>query len=145
MKSNWLLIAESDTLSLSSSFYKISFGISKQEQKDLAYVRQYATNNGFYFEKWNIEVAEFFRRIADSLGCSILDINLPVCSGREFVKCLINFGKPPKTTLIKKPMVYISKLFRPSAYFNRQISVLRHAEAKKRKKPKAYSDSLSSL
>lgn len=145
MKSNWLLIAESESLTLTSRFYKISFGTTKQEIKDWTYISQYANKHGYYFEKWSEKVADFFSRIVDSLGCNMLEVNLPLCSAREFVKCLVNFGEPPKVSLIKPSWQNVTKLFRPSAYFNQQIRVLQHAEAKKRNKPKAYSDTPSLL
>lgn len=137
MKSNWLLIAESNELSLSSQFYKIAIGTSKQEMKYWESIQKYAHDNGFYFEKWSDHVKDFVLRIADSLGVTMLDLNIPLCNAKEFVAYLVRFGCTPKNSIVSPNYSKMRSLLRPSAYFLGQINVLRHAEAIQRKKPKA--------
>lgn len=141
MKSNWLLIVEQESISLNTRFYKISVGTTKQDDHDWAYINLYAAMNGFFFEKWSSQVADFVDNIAESLNSTILDLNIHHISARELVKYMVEHGEPPKKPFLTPSQIKIGHVLRPSSYFNRQINVIRHAEAKQRRKPKAHNDS----
>lgn len=141
MKSNWLLIVERESISLNSRFYKISVGTTKQDEHDWAYINLYAAMNGFFFEKWSSQVVVFLQEIADSLNANYLDLNIDHIDCRCLVKYMIDHGEPPKKPYLSPNQVKIGQLVRPSSCFISQINVIRHAEAKQRKKPKVYSDS----
>lgn len=137
MKSNWLLIVEKDALSLSSCFYKIAIGTSLQDQRDWKCINCYATKHGYYFQKWSSQVVDFLHKIAESLNCEILDLNMHSCKARELVRSICLYGEPPKKHTLTPAKVHFRRFLKPAAYFISQINVIRHAEAEQRKKPKA--------
>lgn len=141
MKSNWLLIVETEAVSLNTRFYKISVGTSKQDRHDWAYINLYAAMYGHFFEKWSCKVMTFLQDIAHSLNADYLGLNVHHISCRDLVKYMVEHGEPPKKPYLTRQQVQIGQLFRPSSYFCRQLNVIRHAEAERRNKPKAHSKS----
>lgn len=141
MKSNWLLIAESEDISLKSTFIKIPIGESKQEKKDFQKIRLYAIKHGYYFEKWDEKVSDFIYKIAKSLGCDMVDLNIQTYAARPFVKYIEAHGDAPKSSILSRSQLRFRQIIKPASYFISQINVIRHAEAKQRNKPKVQSKS----
>lgn len=145
MKTNHLLIIETEAPTLSSRYYKVSAGTGKQDEADLAYINLYAAIHNYFFEEWNDTVASFIQQIAQSFGVTILDLNIHHISAHSMVQYMMQHGEPPKKPLLTPHQEKIRSMFRPSSYYQRQINVIRHAEAEQRKKPKVKSDSAKGL
>lgn len=141
MKKVWLLIEESESLSLSSKYFRIYVGESKQDQADWAYVNLYAAIHNYFFEKWSNEIAQFIDNVTASLNCDPIDLNF--CSMN--VGCLVKYMKEHGTTPDKPKVTrfqdFLHHVYKPKSYYDRQNHVLQRAEAKQRNKPKARKDS----
>lgn len=140
MKSNYLLIDAAEEITLQSKFYKVPFGISAKDKRDLIRIKKIARQKGFYFELWTNEVAIFVHKIAESLAVKVLDLDFSVMVPGQVIK-LYNEGKnfsdvKHLTRSSLRLRYHIDTNFRIS--YN--INVSQRAVADKRKKPKFMDD-----
>lgn len=145
MRQVHFLIAAEECITLSSRFYKIVCGGTAKDEEDLAYINLYAAIKNFYFEKYDAAVAKFLENVAQSLNVTTLDLQIIHISARELVSYMENFGTLPERPALTKNQCRVMELFKPQSYFQRQINVIRQAEAKQRKKPKAHNGEPSGL
>lgn len=138
MRQVHVLITAEESITISSKFYKIVCGGTAKDEEDLAYINLYAAIKNFYFEKYDADVAKFLENIAQSLNVTTLDLQIIHISARELVSYMENFGTLPEKPALTKNECRVLELFKPQSYFQRQINVIRHAEAKQRIKPKAH-------
>lgn len=145
MKTNYLLIDAAKEIDNSTKFLKVRVGTTERDSKCLQYLTFWATGRGFYFQKYTSEVADFLSKIADSLHVSVIDLPYSTVDVGVLVRHVKSFNGTPSIEPLSKSASYLRSMVKPTAYFKRQINVIRHAEAKQRIKPKVKSVSTSSV
>ena len=136
MKSFYLLITAANCITLSSKYYKIAAGTSKRDQQALSYMRFYAVNKGYYFSVWNNDSAEFVYKIATSLGVNLFQLDFHTINVRDIVKSVKSDKELPSFDSMTASSIYFRNIIDDNFRIQRQIDVLRKAEAKTRNKPK---------
>lgn len=145
MKRIYLLIVAAGNVSLKSCFLHVSVGSSTTDLQGYRFLQQFAEENNFFFALRDLRVIQFVSRIATSLSVRVFDLK------HMHIDCdqLVRYIKMHKTTPVMPPLTRSAAFFRqiinPAAYFQRQIDVIRNAEARRRKKPKATSSCKNGL
>lgn len=145
MKTNYLLIDAAKEIDNSTKFLKVRVGTTERDSKCLQYLTFWATGRGFYFQKYTSDVADFLSKIAASLHLSLIDLPYCTVDVGVLVRHIKLFNATPSIDPLSKSASYLRTMVKPTAYFQRKNNVIRHAEAKQRIKPKAESDSTSSV
>lgn len=140
MMTAYLMICSGKRITISSKFYKVFVGSTKKDATYLRFLEKYASQRGYYLQKYDNDAADFFDRIADSLNVLKLELNYQAIK----VKCLVNyiklFGITPDMPPLSRNALKVIELFKGKSYYLNQIKVIQRAEAKQRNKPKADSD-----
>ena len=67
MKHNYLLITAGDVVDTDSRFYKVPVGTSKRDLGAFRRLYRIATDNGYYFKKWDSETTSFLSKVIASV------------------------------------------------------------------------------
>lgn len=145
MKTYYLIIAAAVRITPKTMFYKIAVGISKIDQKECRFLKEYANRHGYYFSVWNYAASDFVEKIANSLSMAVYDLQMMACNVVQLARFIRQNKAMPDNKPLSFSAAFARQILNPSALFNRQIDVLRKAEAKRRNKPKANSIGISSL
>lgn len=76
----------------STRFYRVAIGESKVAKRDLAFITKYATQHNHFFGIDSMEVVEFLKNIATSLGRDRIS-RTPI-NARDFVRDLKRGTRP---------------------------------------------------
>lgn len=145
MKTYYLVIAAAVRITPKTMFYKIAVGDSQIGRKECRFLKEYASRHGYYFSEWNYAASEFVNKIAESLSMAVYDLQVMACDGVQLARYIRQSNSMPNNRPISFSAAFARQCLNPSALFNRQLSVLRRAEAKQRKKPKANNIGISRL
>lgn len=145
MKTYYLIIAAAVRITPKTMFYKIAVGKSKIDQKECRFLKEYASKHGYYFSVWNYAASDFVGKIADSLSMAVYDLQVMACDVVQLARFIRHNKAMPKNQPLSFSAAFARQCLNPSALFNRQLNVLRNAEATQRKKPKANNIGISSL
>lgn len=137
MNKYYYLIVATSKITLTSRFFVIMVPNTKQGERDGLFLQRWAADTKNYWSIRNHESSQFLNHIAESLKTRIS--LLPI--KRINARCLVDFIKTnkdvPDTSEVSRPAAQLRKILYPSACFQRQINVIRKAEAEKRNKPKS--------
>lgn len=145
MNTYYLVIAAAVSITPSTMYYKIAVGKSQIDQKECRFIKEYANQHGYYFSIWNYAASNFVGKIADSLSMEVYDLQVMACDVVQLARYIRHNKAMPKNQPLSFSAAFARQILNPSALFNRQLNVLRRAEAKQRKKPKADNIGISSL
>lgn len=137
MKTKYLLIAADSTVTLESRFVITYVGDHRQDSAQLRILHQLATDRGWFLSQWDLDIANFVNRIADSLNCLVSSLPFEQHSLACLVRSLKRDKHLPEKPLTNLTQVKCRQLIDENYRYQRQLSVIRHAEALKRKKPKS--------
>ncbi len=137
MTTNHLLIVTGECITPCSKYYTVAVADSEQGRRDYAFLVEYANRHNYYWKRVSNETDNFRLMIAHSFGMEIYDLLSMAISARDLVRHIKVHRETPPIPGRTNAAAYYHQLFKPSAYFNRQLDVLRQAEAKKRNKPKS--------
>lgn len=136
MKKMWLLIVTGVCITSCSKYYTVEVANGLQGDRDFQFLSQWATENNYYWKQVSKETDTFKSKIAKSFGMRVFDLQSMQISAR----CLVSFikanGTTPKISEESRQAAFLRQQIKPSAYFLRQINVIRNAEAERRNKPK---------
>lgn len=76
MKDYYLYIKAGLAIDQTTEFFKVGVGQSAREQRLREILTAYAHMNGHFFVLWSMTTAEFYARIAESLGLDLYHIKL---------------------------------------------------------------------
>lgn len=145
MKRLYLLIVAADYVTLNTCFVHVSIGTTQADLQGYRFLQRFAEENNFFFALRDLRVLQFVSRIATSLSVRAFDLK------HMHIDCakLVRYIKMHKTAPVMPPLTRSAAFFRqiinPAAYFQRQIDVIRNAEARRRNKPKATSSCKNGL
>lgn len=145
MKTYYIVIAAAVRITPKTMFYKIAVGKSQIDQKECRFLKEYARQHGYYFSVWNYAASNFVGKIADSLSMAVYDLQMMACDVVQLARYIRHNKAMPKNKPLSFSAAFARQCLNPSVLFNRQLNVLRNAEAKQRKKPKANNIGISSL
>lgn len=145
MTTYYKMIIEPAEITIDSHFYRVAVGRTQACKKALRWLNNYALRVGAYLHIVDAESDKFWLDIAKSLGVNVWDIPSLEISAVELMKQLRDNQMPPAMPEMSKQVSVFKMLTSPVAYFKRQTSVLHHAEAIQRNKPKAVSAGTHSL
>lgn len=145
MTTYYKMIIEPAEITIDSHFYRVAVGRTQAYKKALRWLNNYALRVGAYLHIVDAESDKFWLNIAKSLGVNVWDIPSLEISAVELMKQLRDNQMPPAMPEMSKQVSVFKMLTSPVAYFKRQTSVLHHAEAIQRNKPKAVSAGTHSL
>lgn len=138
----YLMIDADDEVSLESKFYLVTIGQSAQELRYLRFIEAMAQAHNYYFRLYDDEASQFLQKIAASLSVPVYLMGLQMMPAAQLVRFLKQHHQtPPKPQVSAAQSDALSRC-NSNYFFYRKNSVLRHAEAIKRKKPKAESVTL---
>lgn len=135
----YLLIATGNVVDANSGFYKVGVGATKRDYSALAFLQRFADANGYYLQKYSIEVSEFLSKIAKSLNCHVYELRsmtCRVCDIVRFVRANNHVPDIPSPSQNAKKML---EALHPEYYWARNRSVIQNAESERRNKPKVIS------
>lgn len=133
----YMLIIAEDTITTSSRFYYVQVGETHKDSVLLSTLSILANSRNWYFKERSSETANFLIKIANSLSIKVYDLNIIKIKISKFLKQFREVGISTKDDAESREAAQMLALIRPSTYFQRNLSVLRRAEAEKRKKPKS--------
>lgn len=137
MQRFYYLIVANSNVQASSKFFLVSVPETTQGERDRNFLQKWAADTQNYWSIRDNESSYFVARIAESLSTKIH--LLPF--GRITARCLVSYIKSnkdvPKSTEMTRSAGHLREILYPTSYFQRQINVLRKAEAGKRIKPKS--------
>lgn len=137
---SYLMICSDKRITISSKFYKVVSGSTTKDAAALRYLERYASHRGYFFQRYDHDAADFLMKVAESLNVRIVELNYQTIKAQSLVDYISQFGNTPGMPQLSKSAYRVLELFKPEAYYQRQINVIQRAEAKQRNKPKAYSD-----
>lgn len=145
MKSYHLLIVAGACISHDTRFYKVAIGTSQKDVRCCQFLSDFAAAQGHYFERWSHETNLFLEKIAASLSKQLHELPFHKINVADLVTFIKRHRDTPKIPPLSRSAAFARQILNPAALFQRQINVLRRAEAKQRKKPKAKSVSTNGL
>lgn len=137
MKTKYLLIAADTTVTLNSRFVITYVGDHRQDSTQLRILHQLATDRGWFLSRWDLDIANFVNRIADSLNCLVSSLPFEQHSLACLVRSLKRDKSLPTKPLNNLTQIKFRQLIDENYRYQRQLSVIRHAEASRRNKPKS--------
>lgn len=137
MTSYWLLIDAGEELSISSKYYKVAVSESVYGLKDFSILQQAARTHNWFLQKWSAAAALFIDKIAESLSVRAFQIPLQKKSCKCLVQSLKCSGQLPTYQSMPREARHLIDYLIPEVRINRQLSVIRRAEAEQRNKPKS--------
>lgn len=136
MKRMWLLIVTGVCITSCSKYYTVEVANGLQGERDFQFLTQWAAENNYYWKQVSEETDTFRTKIAESFGMQVYDL----LSMQITARCLVRFikanGTTPRISEESRQAAFLRQQIKPSAYFLRQINVIRKAEAERRNKPK---------
>lgn len=139
MKSYHLLIVAGACISLDTKFYKVAIGTGLRDIRCCQFLSDFAAAQGHYFERWSHETNLFLEKIAESLSQQLHELPFHKINVSDLVAFIKRHRDTPKIPPMSRSAAFARQILDPAALFQRQINVLRKAEAKQRNKPKAKS------
>lgn len=136
MKSYYLLIAAAEMVTKESQFFKVAIGNSSTDKDNLQKLQFFANAKGYFLQKESREVDDFLYKIAMSLGMRVFELNTTEIGIAQMIRHIQKTGAVPATSPISMTESIQRQILDPAYRFQRQINVLRKAEAKQRNKPK---------
>lgn len=136
MKKMWLLIVAGVCVTAYSKYYTVAVADGVQGNRDFQFLTQWAADNNYYWRQVSEETDTFKAKIAASLGKQLIDLLSMGISARCLVRFIKANGTAPTIHEESRQASFLRQQIKPTAYFQRQINVLRKAEAKQRNKPK---------
>lgn len=130
------LIVAQGSIKQTSRFYIVSVPGTSQGERDRLFLLKWAADTQNYWSIRDNESTDFISRIAESLKTKVSLLPFR----RITARCLVDFIKTnkdvPNSAEMTREAGHLRKILYPTAYFQRQINVIRKAEAKQRNKPK---------
>lgn len=139
MKSYHLLIVAGACISLDTKFYKVAIGTSKKDVRYSQFIQEYAATHGHFFAIWSEETSIFLEKIAASLSQQLHELPFHKINVSDLVTFIKRHRDTPKIPPMSRSAAFARQILDPAELFQRQLNVLRRAEAKQRNKPKAKS------
>ena len=84
----YLFIQAGSTIGTDSVFYKVGVGTGRQANRDYLFLLAHAISCGYYFEKWSLQVADFFAQIEQYMESEGLPCELRLVKARDLVRAL---------------------------------------------------------
>lgn len=137
MQRYYYLIVAPGSVKHTSRFFSVSVPETSQGERDKLFLQKWASETQNYWSIRSNESSDFVSRIAESLNTrtSLLPFR------RITARCLVNFIKTnkdvPNSAEMTREAGHLRQILYPTNYFQRQINVIRKAEAEKRNKPKS--------
>lgn len=139
MKSYHLLIVAGACVGHDTKFYKVAIGTGQKDARCCMILSEFAAAQGHYFERWSHETNLFLEKIAASLSQQLHELPFHKINVADLVAFIKRHRDFPKIPPMSRSAAFARQILDPAAYFQRQLNVLRKAEAKQRNKPKAKS------
>ncbi len=137
MKTYHLLIVAGSCITRESRFYKVAVGSSQKDIRCCRFLTDNSAAQGHYFQQWCADTCIFLEKIAKSLSVGLHDLQVMRIDISELVSCIKTHRDTPKIPAMSRTAAYARQIIDPAFYFQRQLNVIRKAEAKQRNKPKA--------
>lgn len=88
-KHYYLYIEAGAAIDDGTRFFAVGIGTGKQATRDYLFLLGHAVSNGFFFERYSIETANFMVNVSRSLGLqSVWDLNVTQIDARELVRSI---------------------------------------------------------
>lgn len=133
----YVLIVAEENITTSSRFYYVEVGKTHKDGVLLQSLSLLAKSRNWYLKKRSSETATFLMKIAQSLSVKMYDLSIIKIKISKLIKQIREVGISSNDDAESREAAQMRALIRPSTYFQRNLSVLRRAEAEKRKKPKS--------
>lgn len=143
MKTYYLMIVADREINSATRFYKVGVGTSKRDASCLHSLQMWCNAHGHYFARIDADVDDFQQRIAKSIGLQVYDLQKTTCTVERLIKYIKEFGEAPSIPPTSNQQTFFRQIIQPAAYFQRQINVIRQAEAYERQKPKVHAGETS--
>lgn len=145
MTTYYLLIVADAIVDDSSTYYKVSVGQTNNDTKALQKLLFLAKANSWFFQKFDLETTLFFGKIALSLGKKVWQLPLHQEHIVTLLAQLCSAHKRCSDHPTKGNMAHLRFFIDTNFRIKQKTSVLRKAEAIKRKKPKVLVNTPSSM